>query len=130
MDVSKKRALRAQGWEDWSMVFHEQLRRLWPLAKARVLKPMDFMVLDYYLSHLEVGSGRIEVSTFQAADELGMHATDVSNALGRLRSAQVMAKGLKGTGYYWMLNPSLCHVGGEPAYEKRCRQWEQLLEVN
>jgi hypothetical protein len=112
------------------MVFHPSLQRLWPLVKERALKPMDVCVLTYFLSHMDVATSRVEVTTGQAAEELGIGAHNVSGCLKRLRTAQLIAKARKGSNYYWMLSPHVWHAGGYPKFGMRQSQWEALLEAD
>jgi hypothetical protein len=112
------------------MTFHPQLQGLWPLVKERALKPMDVCVLTYFLSHMDVATSRAEVTTTQAAEDLGIGPQNISGCLNRLRAAQLMAKGRKGSSYYWMLSPHIWHAGGYPKFGMRESQWRRLLEVN
>lgn len=128
MNAIERRQLREDGWEDWSMTFHKPLRVLWPLVQMRVLMPADVCVAAYYLSYMEVGTSMVEVTTSQAAQDLGMLVPNVSGSLKRLRTAGAMVKGKRGTGYVWMLNPSLIHAGGAPKMQKRQAQWDRMVE--
>ena len=112
------------------MTFHPEVQRLWPLVRERALKPMDFCVLTYFLSHMDVATSKAEVTTMQASEDLGIGAQNVSACLKRLRTAGMMAKGKKGSSYYWMLNPYLWHAGGYPKHGLRKAQWAELQELN
>jgi hypothetical protein len=112
------------------MTFHSEVQRLWPLVRERALKPMDLCVLTYFLSHMDVATSRAEVTTTQASEDLGIGAHNVSACLKRLRTAGMMAKGRKGSNYYWMMNPYLWHAGGYPKHGLRKAQWAELQEVN
>lgn len=127
MNAIERRQLRENGWEEWSMTFHGEEKKLWPLVKERRLHPMDLCVVSFLQSHMDTATGRIEVRTTDIASELGLKATQLTPSLKRLREERLLTKGLRGTGYYWMLNPAIWHVGGYKAFEKRMAKFQELV---
>lgn len=128
MDFTERRRARESGFDGWNMTFMGQYQKLMPLLKARVLKPMDFAVMGYLQSHMEVKTGRIERRTKDVIEETGLSETYVAMSLKRLRQQKLLAKGLRGTGYYWMLDPTIWHVGGPRLFEQRVEQFAKLLD--
>ena len=42
MNPTQRKRARDAGFDDWSMTFSKEMRKLMPLVKERQLKPMDF----------------------------------------------------------------------------------------
>ena len=104
-----------------------EYQRLLPLLRERVLKPMDFAVMGYLQSYIDVKTGRIERRTKEVVEETGLSDPYVAMSLKRLRQQKLLVKGLIGTGYFWMLDPSIWHVGGPRLYQQRKAQFRRLL---
>lgn len=115
-------------YTDWSMTFGiEAHKLLTPLIQSRRLKPMDFMVLSFLQWHIETKTGRINVRTKDIGEALCLTDSHLSLSLKRLRKEGLLVKGLRGTGYYWMLDPGIWHVGGPRLFEQRDAQFQRLL---
>jgi hypothetical protein len=127
MNSIERRKLRESGWEGWSMTFHDGLSPLWEKVKERKLHPMDLCVASFLQSHMSITTGRIEVRTKDIAEELGLTASQLTPAIKRLRTEMLLAKGLRGTGYFWMLNPSVWHVGGKRNFDARMAIFSKLV---
>lgn len=127
MNSIERRKLRESGWEGWSMTFHDGLGPLWGKVKERKLHPMDLCVASFLQSRMSITTGRIEVRTKDIAEELGLTASQLTPAIKRLRTETLLAKGLRGTGYFWMLNPSVWHVGGKRNFETRMAIFSKLV---
>lgn len=119
---------RVNEWEDFTMLIHGEMRKLWPLVRERRLMPLDLCVVQYLASHMDIRTGRIEVRTKDIGDDLGVCARLLTPSLKRLREECLLAKGLKGTGYYWMLNPHVWHVGGQRTHGKRVAAFQELCD--
>ena len=115
-------------WEEFTMLIHGEVRKLWPLVRERRLKPLDLCVVQYLASHMDIRTGRIEVRTKDIGEELGLSARLLTPSLKRLRDEHLLAKGLKGTGYYWMLNPHVWHVGGSRTQGKRISAFHSISD--
>ena len=113
--------------EHFSMFIQEEARKLWPMVKARKLSPMDLCVVSYLCSHMDIKTGRIEVRTKDIAEDLGVAASQLTPSMKRLRSEHLLAKGLKGTGYYWMLNPYFWSAGRREIQGKRIAAFMGLV---
>ena len=113
--------------EHFAMFIQEEGRKLWPLVKQRALKPMDLCVVDYLCSHMEVKTGRIERRTMDIAKDLGLTDSHLTQSMKRLKQEHLLAKGLKGTGYYWMLNPYFWSVGRRELQGKRVAAFQRLI---
>jgi len=113
--------------EHFSMFIHTEGKKLWPMVKKRILKPMDLCVVDYLCSHMDIKTGRIEVRTKDIAEELGLTDSHLTQSMKRLRKEMLLAKGLKGTGYYWMLNPYFWSVGRRELQGKRVASFQSLI---
>ena len=129
MNGIERRKLRESGWEGWSMTFHDGLSPLWGKVRDRKLHPMDLCVASFLQSRMSITTGRIEVRTKDIAEELGLTASQLTPAIKRLRTELLLAKGLRGTGYYWMLNPSVWHVGGKRNYDQRMAIFMELINA-
>ena len=116
-----------QRWEEFTMVIHSEVNRLWPLVKDRTLMPMDLCVAHYLMGQMDIRTGRIEVRTKDIAEELGLTMSQLTPAIKRLRAEHLLAKGLKGTGYFWMLNPHYWHVGGSRLHAMRINVFNKLV---
>lgn len=127
MNPTQRKRARDAGFDDWSMTFSKEMRKLMPLVKERQLKPMDFLVLAYLQCHIETKTGRIERRTKDIQDDLGLTDSHLSLSMKRLRTQGLLAKGLRGTGYYWMLDPGIWHVGGPRLFKQRDEQFRRLL---
>ncbi len=129
MDPTQRKRAREDGFEDWSMTFHKELdKKVFDLVHTRELKPLDVCVVSYLQTQLEVKTGRIEVRTKDIAERLCLTESHLTASMTRLRKQGILAKGLRGTGYYWMLNPSCWHVGGPRTFQKRAAQFDELLK--
>ena len=71
MNPTQRRKCREDGFEDWSMTFHGEVKKLWAKVKDRTLKPMDLCVASYLQSHIQTKTGRIEVRTKDIAEDSG-----------------------------------------------------------
>ena len=128
MNPTQRRKCREDGFEDWSMTFHGEVKKLWAKVKDRTLKPMDLCVASYLQSHIQTKTGRIEVRTKDIAEDLGLTDSHLTQSMKRLRKEMLLVKGRRGTGYYWMLNPSFWHVGGPRLFQQRAAQFDQLID--
>lgn len=113
--------------EHFSMFIQSEARKLWPMVRKRVLKPMDLCVVDYLCSHMDIKTGRIEVRTKDIGEDLGLTDSHLTQSMKRLRQEMLLAKGLKGTGYYWMLNPYFWSVGRREVQGKRVAAFQGLI---
>ena len=127
MNAVERLGVRVKGWGEWSMTFHVELEKLWEMVSERRLHPMDLCVASFLQSRMSVSSGRIEVRTKDVAKELGLSASQLTPSIKRLRTELLLAKGLTGTGYYWMLNPTVWHVGGVKMFNQRWGQFKDLI---
>ena len=113
--------------EHFAMFLQDEAKKLWPMVRDRTLKPMDLCVVSYLCSHMDIRTGRIERRTKDIADDLGVTQPHLTMSMKRLRSEHLLAKGLKGTGYYWMLNPYFWSVGRREIQGKRIVAFQSLI---
>ena len=109
------------------MFIHTEGKKLWPMVKKRTLKPMDLLVTAYLCTHMDIKTGRIEVRTKDIAEDLGLTDSHLTQSMKRLRKELLLAKGLKGTGYYWMLNPYFWSSGRKELQGKRVASFQSLI---
>ena len=129
MDPTQRKRAREDGFDEWSMTCHREIKAdVWDLVETRELKPLDICLVMFLQTHLETKTGRIEMRTKDIAERLHLTESHLTASMTRLRKKGLLAKGLRGTGYYWMLNPSYWHVGGPRLFQKRAAQFDELLK--
>jgi len=104
-----------------------QLRRLSLETQKRHLKPMDHAIVMYLSCYIDITSGLVEKRSSEIADDLGLQRPMVYGSLKRLQDRGWLAKGRKGTGYFFMLDPWLCTVGKKHLQAKRQGLYKKLL---
>jgi hypothetical protein len=117
-----------EGTEDFRMVHKEGLEKLDEALKARRLRPRDVTVFWTAAKYLNLRTGKAHVSAVQIAGDLGEHATHVSASLRKLQAelCLVRCKDRTTGGYYFLLNPYICSIGGP---QKRGFLWQQFQEA-
>ena len=114
-------------WGEWSVYFHQTARKkVFPLLKAKKLKNIDVCLASYLAAFANTTTGRIEASVKQMAEEMGCTQPHLHAAIKRLRTQHLLVKGLKPTGYYWLLNPEVWHTGGYKSMTRRLAEFERL----
>lgn len=113
--------------EHFAMLIQGESKKLWPMVRERTLKPMDLCVVAYLCSHMDIKTGRIAIRTKDIAEDLGVTAPHLTASMKRLRTEHLLAKGLVGTGYYWMLNPYFWSVGRRELQGKRVAAFQGLV---
>ena len=108
-------------------LYQREARKLWFLVRIRALKPMDLMVASYLASYMDITTGRIEVRTKDIQDDLKLQTGYLSGSIRRLRKQMLLVKGLRGTGYFWMLNPHIWTSGQPRVQGKRLATFRSLL---
>jgi len=111
----------------FTMVNQHESKKLNLQLKEGKLKPIDVLVTMYLSSYIDIQSGLINRRSKDIADDLGMQTGRVYQSLKRLRDECYLAKGLRGTGYFWMLNPYIWTVGKKQLQQKRIGLFMSLI---
>lgn len=112
----------------FTKVNHRQLKRFTDQIGKRRLMPIDGCVTSYLASYIDIQSGQIHKRVTDIAEDLGLQAGQVHQSIKRLRENDWLVKGLKGTGYYWMLDPWTWAVGKKETQGKRRAIYKKLME--
>lgn len=112
----------------FTMVNHVQLRRFTDQIGTRKLMPMDALIAEYLASNIDIQSGQIHKRVTDIAEDLGLQTGKVHQSIRRLRENDWLVKGLKGTGYFWMLDPWTWAVGKKETQAKRRAIYKKLME--
>lgn len=119
------RTLKSAITNPFMAVYLKDVAAIVAKAKTRELKPMDGMVLLALMSEADWSTGRINVTSTDLGERLGMQAAQIRACISRLKR-QHLVRYIKGKGnqYFYCLNPWVVQPGTaqSEAYIKQCFQ--------
>ena len=108
------------------MVNQVQMQRFNKQVQDKTLLAVDLNVAMYLASYIDITNGCIERRPTDICRDLGISDGRVYQSLKRLRANDWLVKGLKGAGYFFMLDPWTWTVGKKEVQPKRRGLFKKL----